>query len=302
MPKIVLMYHGIRENEGQIAFNYHGNQLRVKSFAWQMSFVKSYFQVISLDDMVYGRWSPKGKTPLAVTFDDGYENNYLLAYPVLKKYDIPATIFLTAGFIDTDNYLWPDMVEYAFYVTPVVSTNIELDGEIIKINNEGMANRISSCRKVITRIKRLPQPKINATVNKILCTLNVDPKTVHMKPLKALSWKQVNSMDRSLIAFGSHTLNHCILTCNDDVTCIKELEESKHMIEDKTQIPVIHFCYPNGSHDEKTIKLVRDAGYKSACTTINNLFQFNPYAIERLWCLDNYNKLKYIWNLYRSYK
>ena len=83
-------------------------------FEKQMQFLKSCYRVMSLQELVDR--SARGEVPeraVAITFDDGYRDNFELAFPILQKYQIPATIFLTTAFIDRQDILWNDKVCFA---------------------------------------------------------------------------------------------------------------------------------------------------------------------------------------------
>jgi len=99
----ILMYHGIDKNPGNSKLT-----VSVQDFAAQMNFLKRHeFKVLPLDEVVGLVKSHKSlpKKAVAITIDDGYENNYVYAYPVLKKNNFPATIFVIAGAVGKSGFL-----------------------------------------------------------------------------------------------------------------------------------------------------------------------------------------------------
>ena len=102
---IILMYHRILEDDDVlIASIQPGMYVTRSSFERQMAYVNKYYEITSLEDLTK-MWACDGfdrsKAYCVVTFDDGWRDNYLNAFDILKKYNIPATIFLATEYIDT---------------------------------------------------------------------------------------------------------------------------------------------------------------------------------------------------------
>lgn len=112
----ILMYHHVLPEGG----NQSKLVVDLAYFEKQMAFLKKRnYQVVPLDQLFLLALPDKKEKPLpeksvAITFDDGYEDNYLYAYPILKKFKFPATVFLIAGKIGADGYLnWNQISEMA---------------------------------------------------------------------------------------------------------------------------------------------------------------------------------------------
>ncbi len=106
----IITYHNVSNQHGL----YSLNNVSPKSFAWQMKFLNKHrYNVISFDDYVQGM--KKGvafaRNTVVIHFDDGYEDNYTYAYPILKQYQFPASIFLVSDSIGKDNFLKWDQVK-----------------------------------------------------------------------------------------------------------------------------------------------------------------------------------------------
>jgi peptidoglycan/xylan/chitin deacetylase (PgdA/CDA1 family) len=103
----ILMYHGITEGEDSSMY------VSPDNFERQMAFLKKQgYSVISLDELVSAiklGEKPEAKT-VVITFDDGYTDNYLNAFPVLDKHGFPATIFIVTGYMGSPGYLTWDQV------------------------------------------------------------------------------------------------------------------------------------------------------------------------------------------------
>jgi len=190
-------------------------------FEEQIKFLKKNYKVISLEKLVrflhmYG--VPRKKV-VALTFDDGYKNNFIHAYPSLKKHNIPATIFLTADYIGTNKLFEWDKT----------------------LSNEGDSELI------------------------------------------ALDWKDIKSMDSSIIQFGSHGANHRILTDLDMVDIENELSKSKNQLKE-AGLRIKYFCYPKGYFNSEIKDFVKEVGYRAAFQCDNeheNADKVDFFAIKR---------------------
>ncbi|MFO0768115.1 MAG: polysaccharide deacetylase family protein [Nitrospiraceae bacterium] len=111
---IILMYHRVLSTENLCEESIQaGMYVRDVVFRRQMEFVRSHFTVVPLGELVR-LWQcsqlDTKATYCAVTFDDGWQDNYLHAYPVLKELGVPATVFLPTDFVGTARWFWPDLL------------------------------------------------------------------------------------------------------------------------------------------------------------------------------------------------
>lgn len=86
-------------------------------------------------------------------------------------------------------------------------------------------------------------------------------------PLPLMGWSQIREWAGRGVSFGSHSLTHPLLTGLDDASLRAEVTDSKKLLEDRLGTAVHHFCYPYGDCDERVVAAVREAGYRTACTT-----------------------------------
>lgn len=210
------MYHMISETEHPKEKRY---SLSPKKFERQMQYIKNKeYTPISLDDLqkyLNDKNHILPEKPIIVTFDDGYMDNYENALPVLKKYDIPAMVFIVTGFIGkTNNWM----------------------------RSEGY-------------------------------------------PLRHLmGWSEIKEIKENGISIGSHTINHYSLSNLDYKEARKEIEESRIYLENKLGDSIHHFAYPFGGVNKIVKDIVRESGYKTACTTGSgfNSRDTNLFELRRL--------------------
>jgi len=217
----------------------------VDIFEEQMIFIKNNFKTVPMTEgleLIRGG-NAKGLYA-AINFDDGYMDNYLYAFPVLKIYDIPATIFLTTDFIGTRHAFWWDEV-----------FNSVSSGRISREEAADIANRGLVSKK---------EEEIRAFIEGLK---EKSPGALAMEPTQMLGWPQIQKMNKHNISFGGHTKTHKNLCLLNDSEIMNELAGSKKIIEEKTGSGVKEFSYPFGRFDERVRSLVIKAGYECARTS-----------------------------------
>lgn len=279
----ILAYHRVDDD---IFYHQIGLAVSSSNFEKQMFYLKKYYNIISLKDALYILKNGLEIPPRAIviTFDDGYKDNYINAFPVLKKYNIPATIFLCVNPINNGTYLWPDQIINVlkhFSANYLDLRKYGLDAYTVKTLEE----KKQVLYKICDYLKKTSLKESQTLTNYLASTLNEGSKNNLM-----LDWEEINEMKKYNISFGSHTLTHPILTEIPIEEAMKEIRESKKIIEDRLRETIDFFAYPYGSKKEfndQIIKLLKDTGYSCACTLISgpnkkgtNLYTLKRYSIN----------------------
>jgi peptidoglycan/xylan/chitin deacetylase (PgdA/CDA1 family) len=218
-----------------------------------------------------------------VTFDDGYKDNYRYAFPILKKYKIPATIFLVTGHIDTGNLFWFEKVGYIIWKTKIKRLKLDSFGDF-PLNS--VNNRLLSAFKIVEKMKKIKDEKKNILIEKLINISKVEiPHDLGRDVI--LSWDEIKEMNEWGIDFGAHTVSHPILTRISLEQAKFEISQSKKEIEKRLGRSVKTFAYPNGTHEDfntKIIDLVKESGFTCAVTTIPTIqaSRMNLYKLGRL--------------------
>ncbi len=276
----ILIYHRVNDRKDLFTID----RVPVKNFEQQIKYLKNNFRILSLGEIL-GKIEHQRKIPkraLALTFDDGYEDNYQYAYPILKKYNVPATIFLTVDVIENEKMLWFDEVLDAFINTKKKEIAILGSGEKVAIISE--KEKLKTCFKVLGKLKRLPVDERNDKIKNLVKELGLDWRK--NKGNEMLKWDQINKMAKDNITFGSHTMTHPILSKSLVSDMKLELEESKRILEERTNRPVEYLAYPNGKRADfhtNVVKIVKDVGYKAGLTTVagTNYPDTDPFYLHR---------------------
>lgn len=310
---IILTYHGFTDqlSHGGIE-NHQGKHLLIQRFQRHVEYLKRHHRIISLEDIVdafqQGRKAPEGA--VVITFDDGYKSNYNLAFPVLRKFNAPATIFLTTSFVDEKKYLWTDRIEYA--ISKSGSARFELNAGhgrgggpwVVETGNPELKR--ASERNIRNKIKAMPQDErfevIETLEKRLGHQLSADPRPSDI--YQSLDWEDVREMRASgLISMGSHSHSHPILSRCGPEDLKAEVLTSKKLIEERIGASCRLFCYPNGQmgdFDSRTKDMLRSSGFACALTTVPGLNSqaTDIFELKRIGVPHKGDMVDFVMNLY----
>ena len=274
---IILAYHKVINPE------YGGLNLNVSpdKFEKQIIYLVKHYNIVSLNRIVeYIKTQKIVKDLVAITFDDGYKDNYTNAFPILKKYRIPATIFLSTGFIDTGNLPWWEKLSQAVRTILKEEINVKLSEAIYPLRIRKVLADLFSMRdknsykrlaSLISLLSEISEERRNTIITALLATISTSKRN-GLNIYKMLSWKEINEMKDNNISFGCHTVSHRDLTKIQPIQIKEEILHSKVLIEEKINKPVVFFAYPYGEKkyfNDRVIKILKENGFLCACTKIN---------------------------------
>ena len=285
----VLNYHRIDDPDREDFDTFRPNvSARPKDFDSQMEYIAREFNIVSLNDVADWLDEKRNLPPHAalITFDDGYLDNYTNAYPILRKYNFPAVIFLTTRHIQQDIPFYWDLLAYCFHHT--LRDHIVLpDNTHLHWQNSIELGKAS--RNLIEHLKSLSESEKSAWVEKLPNLLDVSIPTGHFRTLM-VDWDQVREMHQGGIEFGGHTMSHPILTRVPIERAREEIEGSKAHIEQELGEAILGFAYPNGltnDFNSEIESLTAQAGFRVAFTLLNGPstqreVKRNPFSIRRV--------------------
>lgn len=267
----ILMYHRVLNLEHSRENHLPAGMVTLEStFDKQMKYLKENFNVISLETLIACLKDKKNVPPHSVvlTFDDGWRDNYLWAFPILRKYNLTATIFLSTDYIDTSKMFWFQAVNFILasqILTPQKIT--EILNRFEQIPPEDKRSIVQSFAFVdlfIERLKRIKPDLQENIIKEMIKESNLRLNGINRRRWM-LDWGEIKEMGENQISFGSHGHSHRILSYLDLTEIKKELSQSKTVIEEKTKGLVNSFAYPNGDFTFQIKELVKESGYLCAC-------------------------------------
>ncbi|GAI45418.1 unnamed protein product, partial [marine sediment metagenome] len=133
----IYLFHGVVEQSKYSVRNYTKKHLERDYFYSVLSDLKKVGYPLSMDQVIEHNRNSKPFPPnsFAVTFDDGFENNYSIAAPILKSLDIPATFYITTGWVQDNTMVWIDRIEYCFELTPAGGIQVPWDNNVYHFRN-----------------------------------------------------------------------------------------------------------------------------------------------------------------------
>lgn len=251
-------------------------------FQQEMRYLAQHYKVVSLPALLKHLRSDSPETVLAITFDDGYQDNFTNAFPVLRDYGLPATIFLTTGSMDSREPLWFEQLAYAVKRTERQFIDIEIDIPR-RFWMRTQLERLDANDRIFALLRGLEDSERRSQLNDILDTLAV---TGTERKNALLTWDQVRFMKRHGFDFGGHTVTHPFLSKLTPAQAAWEVSECKRRIEEELQAPADYFAYPNGREEDfsrDNEEAIRNAGYRAAVTTIwgMNFQSTHPMELRR---------------------
>ena len=267
----ILMYHGVTAT-GETRFN--RRHASIACFRKQIGFLKKHCSVISLDDFFEGKFTP-GKANFALTFDDGYLNNFTYAKPVLEEFKCPATFFITGLNQIGDNMLWADYVNIASTLT---SGDIEVAGELFKNKDNTYFSQASgkSLYQVIKHQKAdyTYKQKVRAEFAK---HVNFESDPALKEYWQLMSDDQITEVSRSpYIKIGSHGYYHNNLGTVSHENALEELAQSKKYLENLVQYQIRQVAYPDGSYTPQLLTAAKQMGFNVQLAADHYLFNEEP--------------------------
>ena len=254
-------------------------------FEKQIVHLAKNYKIISLDEIVH---RIKNRRPIrrcvAITFDDGFRDNYEIAYPILRKYNVPATIFLTTGYIDSGTAPWFIKLRYIFMQTAKTHFHLSHKGAIISHPMHTKDEKLAASDRAMAYLKNCPDEERLPLLDRLCEKLGVS--TFEGLNDLMLTWNQIKEMAGHSISFGAHTVNHPILSRTSMEIAEREIQESKKTIEEKIGRPVTSFAYPFGKksqYNADIFPILQNCGFECAVTTnvATNIYDTNLYELNR---------------------
>jgi len=278
---LILTYHRFSADEYD-----DDGKTPARVFAEQLEYLTAHYDVVPLSQIVE-RITAREPFPsglAAVTIDDGYRDAYEVAYPLLRRYGVPASLFVVTEFADRRAWIWTDKARFLTQQAAPQRLTLKIQESELRLELNGATSRRDASERVNSVIKRLPDESKEEVIERLSLALGVAIPQTPPEEFSSVTWDQAREMDANGVEIGSHTLTHPILTNVGDERLRRELRDSKSRLEEILGRQVDQFCYPNGDNDERVQCEVARAGYRAAVTVVNGLIQRgdDPLTLRRV--------------------
>ncbi len=294
---LILAYHRVLPASSQeLSWEQPGVVVFPDLFAAHLSILKRHFQLVQLSELQFDqpRFGLGKDNYCCITFDDGWRDNYDYAFPVLKNHGVPATIFLSTGFIGAEKLFWPGRLSKLLQRLSSTPDLLQTSDDATTSDSVEWLRRTLPTENLpgfatpewLSRAIEIAKRDPDATIENHLERLESKWPDVGRPERAVLTWEEVVEMqDSGLVRFGCHTMTHRRLgRVEDPRTLQSQLDHSKATIEHHIGQPVTVFAYPNGDHCPQSEAHVSRV-YQAAVSTepgTNDLRQPSRYRLRRI--------------------
>ncbi len=286
----ILAYHRILDVpvEHEFPFDIELVSASVTQFTHQMEYIKAHYQPITFATLLQhlDRGEKPPRRAAIVTFDDGFVDNYTNAFPVLKRLNMPATIFVSTGNVDSQKTFWYEKLSYALMTTRTNTIASPTLGSLTIGDSPESRRELIKC--VVLRLKLVPDEVRLSSLDDLYAQLLPEHEWVDDARSGPMTWEQIKEMSAHNIEFGSHSVTHPVLSRVPLAKLDFEVEYSKQRLESELQKLVQVIAYPVGgveAFDDNVRAAVKKAGYRLGVSYVPGIErpdQWDIYALRRV--------------------
>ena len=247
----------------------------------QIRYLRKHYEFISLSRLIDGLagHQPAPHRSIVLTFDDGFADNYDQGLPIFKRYNIPATIFLTTGCISSGRLPWSQALGYVLQRTTQPEVFTKRHGSL----------RLSSPRARQVAYGEIKRDLRDAgvTVRESAIEALADQLRVPLPNNRMLTWDQAREMQRAGIEFGAHTVTHSLLGRMEESEARQEMADSLRHVRERLAIERPPFAFPGGSYSERLLQFAREIGFSGVFLSglsrrLNSPLNASPFSMSRV--------------------
>ncbi len=317
---LILMYHRIAD----VDLDPWSLCVTPQHFAEHLTILQKYAKPISLQQLTQAH--RQGKIPqraVVITFDDGYVDNLDNAKPLLEKFNIPATVFITTGEVGKNREFWWDELERVLLKPGRLPDKLcleingsthswELGAAVDYSEGEYQSDRARNAwdgepgsrlafyYSVWEQLRPIPAFERQQLQDQIIAWASAEPTP--RPSYRPLVREEVRTLAQGgLVEIGAHTVTHPFLSAHDVTFQRDEIQQSKADLEALLEHSVNSFAYPFGDYAPDTVPLIPEAGFNCACSTVqhtvwrhSDCYQFPRFAVEN-WNSKEFEKRLFKW-------
>lgn len=259
----VLMYHRVLEARDCVDYPFPSLVMPAPHFEAQVAWLAHRTRPVTLGEGLEDRSEAADLPSIALTFDDGYWDNAAIVAPILERFGVRATFFVTSGFVESGEPMWFDRTVALVRGANSAQLAKAASASECPIPAKGTqgAARVSA---VVEALKGCTLERRERFLEHLGREVGAGSGAELFRPMAPAEVAQLHASGHEI---GSHSKSHAILPLLTDGELEAELTESRAQLRSWIGAEVRGFCYPNGSHDARVVEAARRAGYAYACTT-----------------------------------
>lgn len=278
---VILNYHRIRPASATVSTPFDDGVFSANAdqFFRQMTWLKQHARILSekelIDKILTNTYQKSNRPSVVITFDDGYHDNYSIAYPILKSLQIPAIFFISTEMIWDRKLCWWDIL--AYLIKQCRKTSIVIDDHEYALQN----NRLNVIADFQQQMKEYSRERIHKHIRLISEASEIDLPDGDVQDRELMTRDQIREMAANQMTIASHAHTHQALSCLDECEHEGELMVSKQLLEQATGEAVRSVSYPFGRYQyipSSIQDIARKCGYQLGFTSnfgVNYLNQIN---------------------------
>lgn len=244
----IYLFHGVIPQKTIGLRNYNRKHIDVVTFRRRLNELTNVGPSVSMDEIINARRTGESLPPgaFAVTFDDGFENNYSIAAPILHELRIPATFYVTTSFIERNLMSWIDQIEYC--LSRATRPAISLPWSEARWRAQTTGQKIDLLEEIRAVVKSSPKIDPEVVVDGVFEQCNVDRVWGSSDTLdQKMSWSQVRSLaEDPLFTIGGHSHTHRTMAFLNASELAGEIDMSLELIRRRVGEQPRHYSYPEG--------------------------------------------------------
>lgn len=274
---VILLYHRVTDCDDLLDYAPNGISVTPETFEAHVRYLSTRYTLINLSELICRLESSMAlpENACVITFDDGWRDNYDTAFPILKRYGVPATIFLATSFIDGGIWYWEERSKFllAYLYDSYAKGEEDLRAALAR-------SFVGIGVKELPRLAPAAVPAFLTEAINLVRGGGIGDGPAFVKELEAvldthqlreprqfLSWDEVREMSENGVEFGAHTQSHASLTQCTETEAEKEIDGSRNAIHARLNDARDVFAYPYGKTSHDVRRRVVASGFQCACTT-----------------------------------
>ena len=242
----IFLFHGVIKKNNFGVRNYNKKHILENDFYNFLKEIKKNSEIIPIENIIEGFNFNENKKKCIITFDDGFENNYNVAAPILDDLNIPATFYFSTDFIENNTMSWIDKIEYCIENTSEKEIKVPWLQKKISIKNKD--KKIKFLEFLRKKIKKDLKFNYDNFVSYIFDATKIKKiQSLNSEIDKKISWAQVNKLkSNKLFTIGGHSHEHLSFGTLSNNELKKQVDTSFGLFSKRISHRLKHYSYPEG--------------------------------------------------------